>query len=175
MNPTLEVIFSRKSVRHFTGAPVSREQLLVLAKAGMAAPSAKNMQPWKFIALTDHSLMDQLAEGLPFAKMLKEAGGAIVVCGNNQNLSPVSHSEIWSQDCAAATQNILLAAESMGLGAVWTACYPYPTRYGLVQKVLGLPDYIIPFSVVPIGIPTGEDVPKDKFLAENLIWERWGS
>jgi len=168
----LDNIFSRKSVRHFMESNVSRDQLELLMKAGMAAPSAKNQQPWAFIGITDHAILDPLADGLPFAKMLVQAGGAIVVCGD-LNKSDPARKEYWVQDCSAAAQNVLLAAEAMGLGAVWTALYPYQERYSLVQEAASLPDHIIPLCIIPVGFPTGEDLPKDKFIAENIHWNRW--
>ena len=119
-NPTIATIYNRKSVRHFTNQMVSRKQLTELIRAGMAAPTAVNKQPWAFIAIDDRGMLDQLAEILPYAKMLKQATGAIVVCGDMTKTLDGIAQEYWIQDCSAATQNILLAAESMGLGAVWT-------------------------------------------------------
>lgn len=168
----LDNIFTRKSVRHFTGAPVPAEQLELLMRAGMAAPSARNMQPWAFIAINDKGIMTGLSGGLPYAKMLAQAGGAIAVCGDMNKVDP-NKKEYWVQDCSAATQNILLAAEATGLGAVWTALYPYPERYSLVQQALHLPETIIPLCIIPVGIPTGEDLPKDKFIPGNIHWNRW--
>jgi nitroreductase len=169
----LDNIHSRNSVRHFTGEPVTREQLLTLVKAGMAAPSAKNIQPWAFIAITDHDTLVKLSEELPFAKMLPKAGGAIVVCGDLIKASEESHPDMWEQDCSAATENILLAAEAMKLGAVWTACWPHRSRSGYAASILGVPEHIVPFCVIAVGHPTGEDLPKNKFREENLRWEKW--
>jgi nitroreductase len=168
----LHTIFSRKSVRHFTSELLSKDQLELLMKAGMAAPSANNRQPWAFIGITERSLLDFLAEGLPYAKMLAQAGGAIVVCGDLSKIDP-NKKEYWIQDCSAATQNILLAAEATGLGAVWTALYPYKERYGLVQEALSLPESVIPLCIIPLGYPTGEDLPKDKFIPGNIHWNKW--
>jgi nitroreductase len=80
MKDTFSIIHSRKSVRSFTGAPVSKNDLDKIIKAGMAAPTAVNMQPWSFIAITDRKKLDALAEGLPNAKMLFKAGAAIIIC-----------------------------------------------------------------------------------------------
>lgn len=169
----LENIHQRKSVRNFTGDPVSKEDLLVLLKAGMAAPSARNRQPWAFLAITERTTLDAMADGLPYTKMLYKAGAAIVVCGDTMVDLQQGATDLWYQDAAAATQNILLAAEAMGLGAVWSALYPYPEREKVVRVLTGLLPQVIPFSVIPVGYPTGEDLPKDKFRAENVHWERW--
>ncbi len=174
-NATIANIHERKSVRHFTTKSVSKEQLETLVKAGMAAPTAMNKQPWAFIASTDRKLLDQLAEELPHAKMLFEATSAITVCGDLTKTMEGKSSEYWIQDCSAATQNILLAVESMGLGAVWTGVYPNEERIQMVKKLLNLPDHIVPLCVIPIGYSTGEDKPKDKWKEENLKWEKWGN
>lgn len=171
-NIILKNIFSRKSVRHFTGEIVTEVQLELLMKAGMAAPSANNKQPWAFIGITDGKIMNHLANNLPFAKMLAQAGGAVVVCGDLSKIDPAKK-EYWIHDCSAASENILLAAEAIGLGAVWTALYPYKERYGLVQESLSLPESVVPLCIIPIGHPTGEDSPKEKFNRDNIHWNKW--
>ena len=98
-------------------------------------------------------------------------GVAIVVCGDMETAGNLKDEGYWVQDCAAATENILLAAESIGLGAVWTASYPYDDRTKAVIKELNLPETHIPLNVIPIGYPTGEDLPKNKWKAENIIWK----
>lgn len=173
-NPTIATIYNRKSVRHFTNQMVSRKQLTELIRAGMAAPTAVNKQPWAFIAIDDRGMLDQLAEILPYAKMLKQATGAIVVCGDMTKTLDGIAQEYWIQDCSAATQNILLAAESMGLGAVWTGVYPKAERVESVKKTIQLPEYIMPLNVIPIGYPTGEDQAKDKWDEGKMHWNAYG-
>ncbi len=170
-NETLEVIHNRKSVRHFTDQPVSKEQVNKLLGAGMAAPTAVNRQPWVFYVVTHRQTLDTLSQQLPYAKMLAQAQLAIVVCGDMEKAGNLQDKGYWVQDCAAATENILLAAESMGLGAVWTASYPYDDRTKVVIKALNLPTHHVPLNVIPIGYPTGEDVPKNKWNPENIIWQ----
>lgn len=170
-NETLEVIHNRKSVRHFTGKSVSKSQIETLLKAGMAAPTAVNRQPWAFYVVTQRSTLDALGTQLPYAKMLFQAPAAIVVCGDMEKAGDLKESAYWVHDCSAATQNILLAAESIGLGAVWTASFPYDERTEVVVKELDLPTHHIPLNVIPIGYPTGEDIPKNKWKPENVIWK----
>jgi nitroreductase len=172
-NSFLDVIFSRKSVRSYTGEVVSKEKLEILLKAAMAAPSGRNQQPWAFIAITDNTVLEKLSEGLPYAKMLPEAGAAIVVCGYSAPHERPNSKDLWDQDCAAATQNILLAAEAMNLGAVWTAVHPYPDRQEYIRKILDVPQEIYPFCVIPVGYPTGMEQPKEKFDSAKVHWERW--
>jgi nitroreductase len=169
----LDIIFERKSVRNYTTQKVEKEKLEELIKAGMAAPSARNLQPWAFVIIQDKDIMLALADALPYAKMLKNAQAAIVVCGDLNKAATDVDQAYWVQDCSAATQNILIAAEAIGLGAVWTAAYPYPERISPLQNYLNLPDNIIPLNVIPIGYPTGKDKPKDKWEPENLHWEKW--
>ncbi len=168
----LENIHSRKSVRKYTEQAVSREDLLTLVKAGMAAPSAKNVQPWEFVIVSDRAVMDALAAQLPYAKMLKQAPAAIVPCGN-MDFTPADTKLplLWYLDCAMASQNILLAAEAMGLGAVYTAAYPYEDRVNAVSSALALPQNIIPLCVIPVGYPAGDDKPKDKWKEEKVRWK----
>ncbi len=171
-NPTLAAIHNRKSVRHYTDQKVSELQLTELVKAGMAAPTAKNKQPWAFVVITEREKLDRLSE-LPYAKMLKDVSAAIVVCGDMERTLDGAMQAYWIQDCSAATQNILLAAESMGLGAVWTGVYPIAEREGVVRQEIAAPEHIIPLNVIAIGYPTGEDTPKDKWDESKLHWGQW--
>lgn len=167
-NQTLETIFNRKSVRTYTARPVEKEKLETLVRAGMAAPSSRDRRPWKFVIVTDRKLLDTLGDGLPLARMLKETRQAIIVCGDT-----IKSGNAWFLDCSAAAQNVLLAAESLGLGAVWTAAFPYPDRMKIVRETLNLPEHIIPLTVIPIGYPQGKEKPKDKFNAKQIHYNGW--
>lgn len=172
-NQTLKIIHQRKSVRNFEDKPVTKEQFETLVRAAMAAPTARNSQPWQFIVVDDREKLNKMAEGLPYAKMLEKAAGAVVVCGDIKIATDLGVEKLWEHDCSAATQNLLLAAESMGLGAVWTAAHPYEERVNVVKDVLSLPEGIIPLCVVPVGYPTGVDKPKDKWKPERLHWNEY--
>lgn len=167
-NPVLENILARKSVRQYTSRPVEPEKIDLLLRAGMAAPSGSDKRPWSFVVVQDRARLDSMAVRLPYAKMLTKAPMAIVVCGDTLR------SALWEQDCCAVTENILLAAESMGLGAVWTAAYPYPERIAVVRQYTGLPENIVPLCVVPVGYPEGKQSPKDKYDASKIYYEQWG-
>ena len=172
-NAALKVIHSRKSVRHYIDGKVSKEDLLTIIKAGMAAPTAVDRRPWAFIVVTDESKLERLESGLPHAKMITKAGSCIVVCGVLEKALSGEGQEYWIQDCSAATENILLAAESMGLGAVWTGVYPSKERMDQVRRVLGIPENVMPLNVIPIGYPVGDEKPKDKFEPADIHWETW--
>lgn len=169
---TLAVIYNRKSVRHFTGRNVSQDDLIAIVKAGMAAPTAVNMQPWSFVIVMDRGGLDELAKVLPYAKMLDKAGAAIIVCAIPEKALQ-GKTEFAIIDSVCAGENILLAVEALGLGAVWTGVYPDKERMDFVRKQLNIPESVIPLNVIPIGYPTSEDKPKDKFKQENIHWERW--
>ena len=166
----LENIFARKSVRSYTDEPVSPEQVETILKAAMAAPSGMNMQPWRFVVVTDQKVKDKLAVG--FNKMIAKAPVVIIVCGKTTNKLGAPNKN-WTADCAASTENLLLAVEALGLGAVWTACYPYEDRMNPTVEALGLPENISPYCIVPIGHPAGNDKPKDKWNPENIHYEKW--
>ena len=172
MSDALSVIHNRKSVRSFTGQRVSKDALDKIIRAGMAAPTAVNKQPWAFVVVTDRKILDTLAAGLPYAKMLDKAGAAIIVCAMPEKAYEKSL-ELAVIDSTCASENILLAAEALGLGAVWTAAYPYKDRMDTARKALNMPQDIIPLNVIPVGHPTGTDKPKDKYKPENIHWEKW--
>ena len=157
----LTVIHQRKSVRNYTAEPV---------RAGFAAPSARNLQPWEFYVITERGTLDALAASLPYGKMLAKAQAAIVVCGNSRQFGEGATREMWVQDCSAATENILLAAEGIGLGAVWIGVYPYAPRVEAVSKALKLPEEFIPLNVISIGRPDGKDMPKQKYRESKVHW-----
>ena len=168
----LENIHSRKSVRQYTSEPVSEADIQTMLKAAMAAPTAVNFQPWRFVVLNGREELDAMAEKLPYAKMLKDSPLAIVVCGETLWMGG-NENPFWAQDCSAATQNLLLAAEALGLGAVWTAAYPDTERCKAISEALGLPSTVQPLCVVPIGHPAGDDKPKDKWKPENIHYGKW--
>lgn len=168
----LENIHARKSVRQFTDEPVSQEHIETMLKAAMAAPTAVNYQPWRFVVITERARLDAMAEVLPYAKMLKQAPLAIVVCGET-TWSEGRENTYWQQDCSAATQNILLAAEALGLGAVWTGVYPNMELARPLAEFLGLPGTVQPLCCIPIGHHDGTTQPKDKWKPENIHYERW--
>ncbi len=169
----LTVIFNRKSVRQYAPQPVPRAALETLVRAGMAAPTAADKRPWAFVVITERAKLDALAQGMPFGRMLAQAGAAIAVCGIPEKSLPGAAQAFWVQDCSAATENILLAVEAQGLGAVWLGVYPDEQRQDFVRRTLGLPSNVVPLNVVSIGVPAGETKPKDKYDPANVHWEQW--
>ena len=172
-NETVQTIMNRKSVRSYTKQAVEKEKVDTLLKAAMAAPTAVNKQPWAFVVIDDPQILKTLATELPYAKMAAGAPLAIVVCGNLTKTLRGNDDPYWTLDCSAASENLLLAAESMGLGAVWTAVYPEEERMETVSQLLALPEYIVPFNLIPIGYPQHPEEPKDKFQQGNIHYNQW--
>lgn len=171
----LDTIASRRSVRNYSDRPVTDELVDKLLRAAMAAPSAKNRQPWEFVVVRSRAVLDSLAGGLKHAKMLFGAPLAVVVCAHSHiELSDGMRVEnqFWQQDAAAATENLLLAAEALGLGAVWTAASD-EERSAVVRNVLGIPAGVSPFCVIPIGFPAETTFPKDKWAPEKIHYDKW--
>ena len=175
MKTVLEAIHNRTSIRKYTDRTLEKEELETLIKAGMAAPTAGNKQPWAFVVVTEKETLKSLADALPYAAFTKNAPAAIVVCGDPQKGFQGEEEPLWIQDCSAATENILIAAEAMGLGATWTAVHPLADREETVREILGLPAHIIPFNVVPVGEPGHHPKAKVKWNPDNLHWETWQS
>ena len=168
----IENIMTRTSIRQFTDQPVSKDTLDLIVKAGMAAPSAVNAQPWAFIVVTDREMLDSLNAVHPYSN-LKTATAAIVVCGNMEKALEGAGREYWVQDCSAASENILLAAHAYGLGAVWCGVYPNPNVLPEVKRVLELPGNIIPLNIITMGYPAQNPEPKDKWNPDNIHYQKW--
>lgn len=169
----IENIMTRTSIRAFTDQPVDEATVEKILRAGMAAPTAVNRQPWAFVVVNDREQMERLRAAHPFAQMLKSAQLAIVVCGDMKRALTGPVRAYWIQDASAATENILLAAHGLGLGAVWCGVYPNPDVLPKVTEILDLPSHIIPLNIIPIGYPAETPEPKDKWKPENIHYNKW--
>lgn len=170
----MDAIFNRTSVRKYTDEKVTPEQIEMLMKAAMAAPSACNAQPWEFVVVQDREMLNKITQVHPYSFMLKEAPLAIVVCADkNKKPSLVPDFDLFPQDCSAATENIMLQATDMGLGTVWMGVYPMESMIEALSGLFELPENIVPFSMIAVGHPRGETVPKDKFDKSRIHFEKW--
>ena len=174
-NSTIENIMTRASVRSYRDKVVEKDKIVTLLQAGMAAPSAADKRPWHFVVVTDRGLLDSLAKANPNAGFAKKAPLAIVVCGDMTKTLQGGGKDFWIQDVSAASENILLAAHAMGLGAVWTGTYPSPDRCKAVAEVLGLPGNLVPFNTIVIGYPASQVKPKDKWDERNVTYNKVAS
>lgn len=166
----MNAILNRKSIRKYKDIKVSDEIIEQLLKAGMAAPSAGNEQPWEFVVLRDKEIMKKITEIHPYSQMLLNTDAAIVVCGDE---SKEVFKGFWVQDCSAAAENILIAAEDMDLGAVWLGVYPMADRVGAIRELLNLPSSVIPLTIIPVGYPDEQKKPADRFNKARIHYDRW--
>ncbi len=173
-NKVIKDILGRTSIREYDPErKVHPEVLEAILRSAMAAPSAVNKQPWSFVVVDDPDILAKLAAALPYAHMAAHAPLAIVVCGDRSRFLEGTDSTLWVQDLSAASENILLAAEALGLGGVWTCIYPHAEREDPVSAILGLPDGIIPFNLIPLGYPTRAHKPKDKWDSSKIHRNKW--
>jgi nitroreductase len=166
----MTVLYSRRSIRLYTSKQIPSNMVQDILRAAMCAPSAGNERPWHFIVLTDRALLDEIPKFHPYAAMVKHASTAMLVCGD---ISLEKYKGYWVLDCAAATQNILLAAHAKGFGAVWCGVYPSEDRVINFKKLFSLPDHIIPFSLIPIGFPDEIKQPIERYDASRIHENRW--
>ena len=165
----LDAIMTRTSVRKYKDQAVKPCCVEKMLRAAMAAPSAVNKQPWHFVVVTDRQLISQLSRQAGQSPLL------IVVCGDLSKAMQGKGQEYCIQDCSAATENLLLAAHAMGLGAVWTGQWPMDDRYKETQRLLSLPENIVPLATVVIGYPDEQTEPKDKWKPENVSYNKYGA
>ncbi|MDE6310618.1 MAG: nitroreductase family protein [Muribaculaceae bacterium] len=170
---TIDDILTRTSVRSYTGVPVDSAQIDTLLRAAMAAPTAVNKQPWRFVVITDRSLLKEISEEFSSMKMAESASLAVVMCGDMEAALPDEAREFWVQDVSAASENLLLAAHAMGLGAVWCGIYPLQERVTEFSEMLRLPQSVIPMACICVGYPSATPAPKDKWNPANIHYNRW--
>ena len=169
-----QTILSRTSVRAYTDQKVEKDKIEKLLRAAMAAPTAVNKQPWHFVVIEDKHVLEQIAEEIPTAKMAARAPLAITVCGDMEKALDGEGRDFWIQDASAATENLLLAAHAMGLGAVWTSVYPIKDKVEATRALLKLPETIVPLGTIVIGYPKEKPQPKDKWKPENVSYNTFG-
>ncbi len=170
----IENIMTRTSIRKYKDQPIEQEKIDIMLKAAMAAPTAVNLQPWHFIVITDSAKLKMLGGRQPTNAPLM-----IAMCGDTDKTTMPGHDgmklpDFWVQDVSAATENLLLAAHALGLGAVWTGVYPDMERTADIANALGCPQNIVPVAVVRIGYPDEAPAPKDKFKEENISYNQFG-
>lgn len=166
----MEAILTRRSVREYAAGPLPDAAIDQLLRAAMQAPSAGNQQPWHFIVIRDRVLLSEIARVHPYAQMCLGAPAAIAVCGDE---SLEKYPGYWVQDCSAATQNLLLAARALGLGAVWVGVHPRPERIEAIRWLLRLPAGIHPLCLVAVGSPGHYPAAEDRYRADRIRFDRW--
>lgn len=166
----IETILTRRSIRRFSKRMVDEKDIKEMLRAAMAAPSAGNEQPWHFVVVSERKLLERIPDFHPHAAMCRQAAAAILVCADP---GLEKHPGYWVQDLAAATQNILLAAHAIGLGAVWVGIHPRSEREDGMRRLLQLPPQIIPFALVPFGDPAENIGPAERFDPSRIHHNCW--
>lgn len=169
----LSNIMTRTSVRAYEDREVEEEKIEKMLQAAMAAPSAGNKQPWRFVVIKEKATLETISGQINTMAMAKGAALAVVVCGDMEHTFPGEGVEYWVQDASAATENLLLAAHAMGLGAVWCGVYPVQERVKYISGLLELPENVVPMGLIAIGYPAENPAPKDKWKPDNVHYERW--
>ena len=172
MDDVLGFIQARRSIRKYKDEAVSEEQVETLLRAAMAAPSAGNEQAWGFVVIRDRGNLDKAMQAHPYAGMLSTAPVAILVCGD---LARDTHDGMWVQDCSAAVQNLLLAAANIGLGTCWCGVHPRREREDAFRELCALPESIVPFALVAVGVPDEDKGPADYYDPTRVHQETWQS
>ena len=171
MADALDIIYKRRSIRAFEPRPVPHDLLVELLRAAMAAPSAVNRQPWEFVVVTRPERLRPLQDLLPYGSY--PAPAAILVCGRPDLAQNEVDGNFWVQDCSAATENLLIAAAGLNLGAVWTAVYPKQELIRQVNHALGIPSLVIPLNVILVGWPGEEKPARTQYREDRVHWEQY--
>lgn len=166
----LNAIFTRRSIRAFRPDPVDPDALRTILEGAMHAASAGNQQPWRFVVIQDRAMLEAIAREHPYASVAGHAPLAVLVCGATRDLA---HPDFWSDDCAAATQNLMLTAHALGLGSVWVGLHPRKDRMEILRRLMHLPEEIEPFALVPLGHPAESPGKPERYHAEWIRSERW--
>ncbi len=166
----LETILTRRSIRKYTADPVEPEKIRKMLEAAMSAPSAGDQQPWHFVVITDRAVLDEIPRHHPYASMVKTSPLVIAVCAD---LTLEKHPGYWVEDCSAAAQNILLAAHTLGLGAVWLGVHPSPGRPEAIARLLGMPEDTVPLCLISIGYPAEARPRTARFSETRIHLDKW--
>ncbi len=166
----IDSILDRRSIRRFTDQKIDDDSIKSILTAAMYAPSAVNLQPWHFVVIDQWPMMEKIMEVHPHARMLRTASHAVVVCGDMH----LQHADgYWVVDCGAATQNLLLAAHSLGLGSCWVGIHPREERKTAFSKLLSLPTHVLPFALVALGFPEEKKPRPHRFHPEKVKHNGW--
>lgn len=165
-----EAIFTRRSIRRFTDEPVSDEDLRIILKSAMLAPSACNQQPWHFIILRDADSREKASRTSPYTAMAAHAPLVIIVCGDTKDEKAKG---FWIEDCSASTENLLLAARGKNIGTVWCGVYPVMERVDYLRNALGIPEHVIPLGLICAGHPAQEFREAERFREDRIHLEKW--
>jgi nitroreductase len=166
---TIEAIFTRRSVRHYTNQPIDEEDIHLLLKAGMQSPTAGNAQPCHFVLVKDHALLERIPEFHTSAAFVPNAPLGILICADTIIAKP----NRWLLDCSTAAQSILLAAHARQLGACWLGIEPVPERINGFRQLFNLPEHIAPVCMITVGHPAKTPPPEERYNPERVHINGW--
>ncbi len=167
---TMKALLTRRSIRKYTNKQISKNLIEEIIKAAMYAPSAFNNQPWQYVVVDKKEILEQILKIIPHAEMLKQSAAAILICGDK---TLEQNTNLIVLNCAAATQNALLAAHDLGLGAVWISAYPVEEAMDGLKNLFNFPESIIPVSLISLGYPDEEVSTEDRFKPEKIHYNSW--
>ncbi len=169
---TTEAIRARRSIRKYQkNQTIPQEQLDVILEAAMYAPSANNARPWEFVVVENAALRTEITKIHPYCRSLPDASLAIVVCGRPKDRLPASGEGFWPQDCAAATENIMLQARELGYGTCWCGVYPDMERANALAKLLDIRN-AVPFSLIIVGVADEEPASRGYYDPSRVQYRR---
>lgn len=166
----LEALKTRRSIRKYTEQKISEKDIIEILTCAMYSPSAFDKQPWHFVVIDKKKLFDDILKVATHAEMIREASHAIIICGD-KNLE--ENDGLLIQDISAVTENVLLAAHSLGLGAVWVGIYPFNDIEKGMKKLFNIPEHIVPVSIVVIGYPAEKPEQPNRYKAERVHSNKW--
>lgn len=172
MNSKLDYMFTRRSIRAYQSKDVGDDLIGDILEAAMAAPSACAKDPWDFIVVRSPAMRAKMAEGLPHGRMIADSPVGIVVCGDLQRVQDHQLSYML-QDCSAAIENLLLAVNSLGLGACWLGVHPREERVAHIRRLLKVPEHVLPIAAIAIGWPAEAQEPRTRYRDEAVHQETW--
>ncbi|MCL5409053.1 MAG: nitroreductase family protein [Candidatus Omnitrophica bacterium] len=163
-NDILEIFKTRRCIRKFKKDPISKEVIEKIIDCARLAPTAINIQPWEFIAITSPEKKKEVADATDHGKFIADAPCCIAVFCKD--------TKYYIEDGAAATENILLSAKALGIGSCWVAGdkKDYTEK---IRKTLNVPEGYKLVSLIPIGYPEEIPSPKKRNLSEVLHWNQW--
>jgi nitroreductase len=165
----IEAIMRRRSIRKYTGEKITEEDITLLLKAAMNAPSAHNKQPWHFIVVDEREMLNKITVYHQYSKMLENASHAIIVLGDNN----IQETDFWIHDTSAALENILIAAQAKGIGAVWLGVHPDNNLIKGTRNLFKVPEHVTPLGIVSLGMPAEEKPPRENYNEERVHRNMW--
>lgn len=170
MNEIINAILTRRSIRSYTDKNISKQDMDLILKAAMYAPTARNLQYWRFLVIQDKANMAKLEKIQPYNTLLNSANAAIIVCSDMENEVAQKY---YMQDCGASIQNIMLAATSLGIGSITLGLYPNADQVTAIKEQFNIPENVAPIGIVALGYPNEEKPDPERFDEAKIHYEKW--